>query len=828
MARRFPHNWTASPRFAWRDLRASPAHSAFIVAAMAMSTAAISGVGGAADAARDALRANSRQWLAADLSVNTKTWPTEEQTAVLNQMGAAGGAWTIATSTVSMAASDQSPDPVFIAVKAADAAVYPFYGTIGLKPGLPLAQALDSQSAIVSGDVLTRLQVRAGDSIRLGGQAFRIAAAIESEPDRFAGTPGAGMRCILSRAGYIRSGISRAGNSELHRILIRLPQSARLAEVRNRLEDEFPDASVLDYRDANQPAVAAMDLLASALGMTAFVVLALGVGGVAIAVREHVEQRMDTIAVLKAMGARNGQVARMLLLQIGALIACAWVAGIPLAWAIQAAVLSFAGKFLPLEKAAGWNGRALAEGAGASLIAAIPIVALALLAAGGIKPAVLLRRQVEGGLAPGPGKAARLVFCAGCAALALILTRVARLTGSWKSAAGIAAGFAASVFFAWLLSEAALRIPWRRIGAAAAAGRPAIGHALRSLTRSRRDSRIAIMALSMGLMTIAGSYGVDRTIARAVLDDLPFDRANLFVANFDDARSGSLLHFLSGQPGVEGSVEVLTMARFRLRRVNGKLLDDSGRNTDGGAWLVGCTSHARGLTVADDVARTLGLAAGSKVEFTGSRGVWSADVTAIVKMNRIEKVWFSFEAACPLLAGQDLFHHAALRVRPDRVDAVRRSVSENFPTLPVITGAELAETVTGAVDEELTLIRALAWIRMAAGLFVLIAVVSASRGARLHEIGILGTLGATRATLIRYYTAEFAAIGILSGAIGSVLACGFTSVSLGWVFGHAVLAIEWKSITAAMVLAPAVAIGAGWLPTWRLLGRKPLTVLRGE
>jgi hypothetical protein len=43
--------------------------------------------------------------------------------------------------------------------------------------------------------------VRAGDTVRIAGQPFRMVAKIEAEPDRFAGTPGLGLWCILSRDG---------------------------------------------------------------------------------------------------------------------------------------------------------------------------------------------------------------------------------------------------------------------------------------------------------------------------------------------------------------------------------------------------------------------------------------------------------------------------------------------------------------------------------------------------------------------------------------------------------------------------------------------------
>src|SRR6267378_3812546 len=129
-----PLFWRAGAKLAWRDIRSSPAKSAFIAIAMAVSSASISGISGAAGVVRSALEGGARGWLAADVSVNTKEWLDTQQSAALEEMRSRGIDWTIATSTVSMAASDHSPDTGFVSVKAIDPTVYPYYGAIGLDP----------------------------------------------------------------------------------------------------------------------------------------------------------------------------------------------------------------------------------------------------------------------------------------------------------------------------------------------------------------------------------------------------------------------------------------------------------------------------------------------------------------------------------------------------------------------------------------------------------------------------------------------------------------------------------------------------------------------
>ena len=54
---------------------------------------------------------------------------------------------------------------------------------------------------VVSDDLLVRLNVRTGDLLHIGGQDFRIAGVMVSEPDRMTGSLNVGPRVMISRAG---------------------------------------------------------------------------------------------------------------------------------------------------------------------------------------------------------------------------------------------------------------------------------------------------------------------------------------------------------------------------------------------------------------------------------------------------------------------------------------------------------------------------------------------------------------------------------------------------------------------------------------------------
>src|SRR5437588_560554 len=80
-------------------------------------------------------------------------------------------------------------------------------GVVKLNPPRPLREALDEQAVVVSDDLLVRLNVRTGDMLHIGGQDFRIAGVMVSEPDRMTGSLNVGPRVMISRAGLDRTGL---------------------------------------------------------------------------------------------------------------------------------------------------------------------------------------------------------------------------------------------------------------------------------------------------------------------------------------------------------------------------------------------------------------------------------------------------------------------------------------------------------------------------------------------------------------------------------------------------------------------------------------------
>ena len=142
-------SWKRAAAIGWRDLRSAPGKFGFVVLSVAVGVAALVGVRGLSDSFRQTLNTEARSLLAGDLSARMFRSPTPEESeqiaAIADPNSGIRSTWVI--ETISMASVPPNPVPILVSLKAVDPAEYPFYGTADLEPSMPLAQALQGDSA---------------------------------------------------------------------------------------------------------------------------------------------------------------------------------------------------------------------------------------------------------------------------------------------------------------------------------------------------------------------------------------------------------------------------------------------------------------------------------------------------------------------------------------------------------------------------------------------------------------------------------------------------------------------------------------------------------
>jgi putative ABC transport system permease protein len=335
-------SWKRAGAIGWRDLKSAPGKFGFVVLSVAVGVAALVGVRGLSDSFRTTLSGEARSLMAGDLSARILHPPTDEEKGKVNAIlkqgsagtGSSGIHSTWVTETISMASVPPDPVPLLVSLKAVDPSEYPYYGTAELDPPMSLAQALDGDSAIVADEFLIRLNAKVGQTLRLGGRNFKITAMLKQEPDRITAGAGLGPRVMISQSALTRTALVAPGSRLSERLLVKLPEKAsgglspdaEAAAVRTQLESALPDAQVMDFREGNPALSRGLDNATAILSLICLVAMVLGAIGVAMAMHAHLEQRMDMLAILKAVGAGSGDLLRIFLLQtLGLGLAGGWL-----------------------------------------------------------------------------------------------------------------------------------------------------------------------------------------------------------------------------------------------------------------------------------------------------------------------------------------------------------------------------------------------------------------------------------------------------------------------------------------------------------------------
>ena len=103
----------------------------------------------------------------------------------------------------------------------------------------------------------------------------------------------------------------------------------------------------MDFREGNPALTEGLDNATAILSLICLVAMVLGAIGVAMAMHAHLEQRMDMLAILKAMGAGSADLLRIFLLQTLGLGLAGGLLGVAAGVGVMAALPAAFGKLLP-------------------------------------------------------------------------------------------------------------------------------------------------------------------------------------------------------------------------------------------------------------------------------------------------------------------------------------------------------------------------------------------------------------------------------------------------------------------------------------------------
>ena len=864
--------YTTAARIATRELHSSRGKFTFVILSVAIGVAALTGVRGFSASFRTMLSLRARSIMAGDLSAKTTRQPTPTEQEGLDRIAAEGVDSTQVTELNSMASAAGSLDPLLVSVKAVDPEKYPFYGAVDLVPNVPLAGALTPSTVAVADDLLIRLHLSLGDSIKLGNGLYRIVAVVKNEPDRLSGTFAAGPRILLSQQALDDSGLVGYGSHATRRYLYKMPPPRpgkaspddAVAAMKTRLENLLPDAQVTDYREASPALARGLDSSTAILSLMSLVALVLGAVGVAMAMRAHLQQRLDSIAIMKSLGAGSLQIMKIYLLQTLLLGLAGGLLGVLLGLGVQVAFPLFLAKLLHITPDFRVDPRAVVIGLAVGLLTTLLFTLPTLLEIRSMRPILILRRAVDDidvtfreRVQHWLKNAAKQMpsFIIIVAGLGLIAARVSdsALTGEIFAGALVVV-----LLFLFAMSWATLSLLRLFLGKTRLHLPSAVRHGLANLYRPGNPSAGLLAALGLGVMQIMTVYFVQQAAVQELHISTAANLPNVFLIDIATSEVAGVRALLAQQPGVQGTPEIVPVVSSRLLAVDGVPAEKLKINhaprgmfrslnltwsptpdapppgskvTDGQWWTAQQSADAARhplVAVGKGDADRLHIQPGQQVTFAAEDSQFTATVAAIFDTDsRHAYSRAEFVLPEPVLRGLPVVWYGGVHCEPKATAELERAFYAAYPTITVIDVAATLEVVRQVILQITYVIQFLAAFSIFAGIVILASAIAGTRYRRIREVVMLKTLGATRTRIAVIFSIEFAVLGLVAALVGLV----FANITAKLVL-HYVLKIDYHFqpllTLFTLLLTAAMTVVAGWLASHRVLGQKPLEVLREE
>jgi putative ABC transport system permease protein len=356
-----------------------------------------------------------------------------------------------------------------------------------------------------------------------------------------------------------------------------------------------------------------------------------------------------------------------------------------------------------------------------------------------------------------------------------------------------------------------------------------------------------IVALGAGLAVLTMVALIERNLNAEVDLRLPERAPGVF---FIDLQRDQQQAFEELIDGVEGAVllQAAPVMRGRVVRIAGVAAQDSGIQhwtlrqdrglsyaaaTPAGTELVAgewWPEDYRGpplVTVEDEVAEAYGVGVGDRLGFNILGRVVEAEIANL----RAEIDWgrarldFVFLFSPGVLEAAPHTLAAAVDVPPEAEAELLDRVAETLPNVTPISVRELVARVGEVMQKIKLAVAAVAGVTLLSGVLVLAGAVAAARRRHLYESVVLKVLGARRLDVFRIFLIEYLGLGttaaLAGGILGSVGAAAVVvwAMKLPWVF-------SLGTVLVVLALALLITLLAGFLGTWRLLGRPAAPVLR--
>lgn len=805
-----------------------------LLAAVALAVGALTAVGFLTDRIGKAVARQANEVLAADLRLRSQEPIPEEW----RQKAASYGLRTAETRTF--------PSVVFKDDASALTTIKAVSETYPLRGSVRVADALFGEQRTVDGipargevwadgALLARVDADIGDRLLVGDSELLVAAVLTYRPDQSIGFASLAPSLVVNIADLPATGLISEGSRVGYALLVAGDDDA-VNEFNEAIADDLPESVRASNREeSSESAYNAADRAQRFLSLTAVISLLLSAVAVAMSARRFAQRRMDTVALMKSLGATQGFVISVSVVQLILLGLLGVAIGSVVGYAAEE-TLAFVLKDIIASDLPPVGLTPVALASGSALVLLVGFALPSLIQLRNTPPLRVLRHDA---MPPAPSR----LLVAGLS-LAAVAALVYRSVGDARMLAILLGGI--------IVIAAALYFVGRGLVHVMARYRSGVGvawrYGLANIARRGRASAVQVVAFGLGLTVLLLLTIVRTDLLEGWRQTLAEDAPNHFMINIQPHERDSVANIYE-EAGIEAP-DFVPLVRARMSHINGESVKEIEYPTRDGEWFANREANLSWATtmsssndliegewwpadydgpplasIEEEVSMETGLTIGDKLVYQIAGREVEMTIASVRKVN-----WDSFQPNFFLLLspgaldGMPTTYIASLRIE-ERQKPVLVTLVRKHPSISVIDLDSILQQVRGIIEKATLAVQAVFLFTLAAGIAVLFAAVQSTIDERRFESAMLRALGARKSVVFSGVMAEFAALGIAAGFLASAGASVLAAIVAVRLFE---LPYEFNPViwVAGLVSGVLVVCASGFVAARGAINAPPVSILR--
>ncbi len=345
---------------AWRDSRRSRSRLFLFISSIILGIAALVAIYSLGNNLSDEVNNQAASLLGADLEISGNQPPAQP---IQNLLDSLGGEQSQQRNFASMVLFLKNGGTRLIQVRALSGQ-FPYYGSLETEPASAAASFRNKQEALVDETLMLQFNAKVGDSIKVGEVTFAIAGKLINAPGQTGFTSSIAPIVYIPLRYLKQTQLMQKGSRISYHYFIKYKHAVDEQKLTEQIKP------VLEANDYNYDTVEtqkedtgrSFSDLTRFLSLVGFIALLLGCTGVASAVHVYVKEKINSIAILRCLGARASQAFIIFLVQIVCIGFIGSLAGAALGVAIQQFLPFILKDFLPVTIATSISWAAVFEG----------------------------------------------------------------------------------------------------------------------------------------------------------------------------------------------------------------------------------------------------------------------------------------------------------------------------------------------------------------------------------------------------------------------------------------------------------------------------------